>query len=145
MRRIQLLGPGRPEALSGVVQVPDVEVTYQRSDRISKDDLADSPTCGPSGVLILTIDPAGAFHARPDRIGRVNSSIRNRGLPWIAAYDSWSTVNGDPALGRYAGVGVGIDFREARRAAPDSADAILGVETYVFDVGQANVDCAVYT
>lgn len=37
-----------------------------------------SPTCGPSGVLILTIDPAGTFHALPDRIGRMNSSSRTR-------------------------------------------------------------------
>ncbi len=38
-----------------------------------------SPTCAPSGVLIRMMLPAGAAHARPERIGSVNSATRVRG------------------------------------------------------------------
>lgn len=45
----------------------------------------------------------------------------------MAAYDSWSTDNGDPALGRYAGVGVGIGFRDARRVAASEVTVAIVV------------------
>lgn len=77
-------------------------------------------------MLIRTILPAGAFHARPDRIGRTNSSIHVLGACCIAWYTVWSTARGEPFLGRYAGLGVGIGLRADRRAAPSAsvADAI---------------------
>lgn len=68
----------------------------------------DSPTWGPSGVLILTMEPAGASHALPARMGRVNSSIRTRGAFCMVAYASLSTDSGDPAVGRYAGGALGM-------------------------------------
>lgn len=75
------------------------------------------PTWGPSGVVMRTMLPAGASHAFPDRIGMVNSWIKTRGADWIVAYAVWSTVNGEPALGRYAGTGLGMGCLACRRSA----------------------------
>jgi len=46
------------------------------------------PTCGPSGVLILTMLPAGAFHAFPERMGSVNDSTSSLDPCWIDEYNS---------------------------------------------------------
>lgn len=54
------------------------------------------------------MDFAGHFQARPERIGRVKESRRIRGAFCILVYRSLSTVNGEPAVGRYAGRGGGI-------------------------------------
>lgn len=54
---------------------------------------------------------APTFHARPDRIGRVNESTSSRWPCRIESYNSLSTANADPAVGRYAGRGGGIGFR----------------------------------
>lgn len=82
------------------------------------------PTCGPSGVLIRTTDPAGARHAFPDRMGSVISSSNRRGAAWILAYKALSTVNGDPSFPRYAGTGVGMGLRDLRRSASSISDII---------------------
>ena len=57
----------------------------------------DSPTCGPSGVLIRMMDPAGAVHARPERMGSTKSSRGTgcRGADWISAYSCLSTLSGE--------------------------------------------------
>ena len=66
------------------------------------------PTCAPAGVLIRITDPAGAFHARPERMGKMKDSHNVRGACCIESYSCRSTVNGEPAVGRYAGRGVGM-------------------------------------
>ena len=37
-----------------------------------------SPTCGPSGVVMRQTWPAGTIHAFPERMGRMNDSVRLR-------------------------------------------------------------------
>lgn len=46
-------------------------------------------------MLIFTIEPAGAFHAFPDRMGSVNSSTRTRGASRKAVYRALSTFSGE--------------------------------------------------
>ena len=63
-----------------------------------------------------TIEPAGAFHARPERMGSKKESINSRGAFWTEVYKSRSTLSGDPAVGRYAGTGLGIALRASSRS-----------------------------
>ena len=68
-------------------------------------------------MLIRTMEPAGAFQAFPDRMGRTNSSMRTRGAFWTVSYKSRGTVSAEPAEGRYAGTGFGTGFRDRSRSA----------------------------
>ena len=70
-------------------------------------------------MLILTIDLAGAFQPRPERMGMVKDSTRTLLAFWIERYSAWSTANGDPAVGRYAGCGGGIGFLALLRSSSE--------------------------
>lgn len=65
-----------------------------------------------------TIEPAGAFHARPERMGSKKESINSRGAFWTEVYKLRSTLSGDPAVGKYAGTGFGIALRALSRSSP---------------------------
>lgn len=73
-----------------------------------------SPTWGPSGVEIRITDFAGQGMAIPLRIGSKMDERDMRGDSLIASYNARSTVSGEPAVGRYAGVGVGTGWRAFR-------------------------------
>jgi hypothetical protein len=62
---------------------------------------------------------AGAFQARPERIGKTNESTSFLPPCWIEAYKLSSTVRGDSAVGRYAGYGVGRGFLAFKRSSPE--------------------------
>ena len=85
------------------------------------------PTCGPSGVLILTIHPASTVHALPERIGRTNDSTNLRGADWILEYRPRSTVRGEPAVGRYAGRGAGIGLRDLSLSSEEGSCEVIAV------------------
>jgi hypothetical protein len=58
------------------------------------------------------MDLAGAFHARPERMGKMKDSVSVLGAVWMLEYSSRSTVSGEPAVGRYAGRGAGMGLRD---------------------------------
>ena len=67
-------------------------------------------------MLMRTIEPAGAIHARPERMGSKKESVNSRGASWTEVYKSRLTLSGDPAVGRYAGTGWGIALRALSRS-----------------------------
>jgi len=128
---MELLGARRPKSLSGIMGIPNIEITlplmsaHRYVAAISHENSFNIPTWAPSGVLIRMILFAGAFHARPDLMGRVKDSTRVLGPCWIAWYKSLSTDSGDPAFARYAGTGGFNGFRSRRRSSPDFSAAIF--------------------
>ena len=62
------------------------------------------------------IDFAGQQKAAPLRIGNVVEKSGIRGDALIFSYKALSALSGEPAVGRYAGLGVGIGFRVFKRS-----------------------------
>ena len=69
------------------------------------------------------IDFAGQRKAVPLRIGRVVEKSGTRGDALMFSYNALSTARGEPAVGRYAGLGVGMGPRAFERS---SGEMLVG-------------------
>ena len=62
------------------------------------------------------IDFAGQRKAVPLRMGRVVEKSGTRGDALMRSYNASSTARGEPAVARYAGLGVGMGLRAFERS-----------------------------